>query len=561
MTKSSTGRIELSSRHVDAVNRPRRVVQNFDVMLIDPDAYDSVDAIIASRFAFLDDPHRSTDSVWWNWGEGNVVPYPSRHLPLYSVPGYRRWFDQGVNIVAEFERQTHQRGLECFYSQRMNGADNDPNWAEDCGTYVDDSDRTYAIPMKQQNPDWLIEIPHVRNGLWNYAVQGVREYQVRNLREIAEDYNFDGIELDFARSTPVLPPGQGWLLRDAVTDLIRRVRLMTLEVEERRGRAFLLAARVPENLMGCHFDGLDVQTWAAQQLIDLFALGCRNFEVDVAAFGRIAASGGGAPIKLYCALDDHHSSDGYCAPPIEVLRGVIANWYHQGADGVETFNFKFEPDDGELHWSTHQQLYREIGDADTLRPLDKTFVINRRGGGHGASIIPDPEDWTTPRRAFHNTNMLCTLPASLDNQCKADTLLTLYVADDVSAAADHVRELSLHVLLSDPAAAGRPCDARLPIAIVRDYKVPRRDGGPAVENIPNSPPAIGIENQFQVRINNILLDWPRVENGWLVFSVLPQQLAVGENLLGMCLTQRDASATEPMLIEKVQLHVKYDHAG
>jgi hypothetical protein len=157
--------------------------------------------------------------------------------------------------------------------------------------------------------------------------------------------------------------------------------------------------------------------------------------------------------------------------------------------------------------------------------------------------------------------MLCQLPAALDNACKADTLLTLYVADDVNARVDRVRDLTLHVLLSDPAAASLPDDARLPAVIVRDYKVPKRDGGPAPENIPNNPPAFGIDKQFEVRINNILLDTACVVGGWLVFDVFPQQLAVGENLLGICLTKRDERATESMLIEKVELHVKYELFG
>ena len=40
------------------------MVQNFDVLLTAPDAFDNVNAIVASRFAFLDDPQRSTNSVW-----------------------------------------------------------------------------------------------------------------------------------------------------------------------------------------------------------------------------------------------------------------------------------------------------------------------------------------------------------------------------------------------------------------------------------------------------------------------------------------------------------------
>ncbi len=552
---ATTDEIKLSPKHLEAVNRPRRIVQNFDSLLLDPDAYENLDAIIADKFAFIDDPDTYTDSVWWNWGEGNVVVYPSKFLPTYNVPGYRRWIEEGINIVSVFQEQTRKRGLEGFYSMRMNGGDQDPQWDEKSGVFVDDMDKQYRIPEKEAHPDWLIRLPYNKTGLWNYAVEGVRAYVVRKLREVSQMVDLDGLELDFARACPVLPPGEGWLLRDTITDLMRRVRLMTLEIAEKRGRPFLIATRVPENLMGCHFDGFEVEAWADQQLVDIFVMGCRNFDVDIAAFRRITA---GTPVKLYCALDDHHSSDGYAAPPIEVLRGVIANWYHQGTDGIQTFNWKYAPDPGELHWPMHLQFYKEIGDPGKLRSLDKTFVVSRRGGGHGAIVIPDPEAWHTPRQKFGNTNMLCPLPAPLDNACKADTLLMLYVADDVNAAADRVRRLTLHVLLNDPAAAVLPDRSRLPIVIIRDCKVPLRDGGPLPENIPNIPPAKGIEKQFEVRINNLLLDPPRVEDGWLIFKVRPAQFAVGQNLLGLRLTQRDASAADAMLIEKVELHVKYN---
>ena len=91
------------------------------------------------------------------------------------------------------------------------------------------------------------------NGYWNFALEGVHEYKLSILREAAEDYDFDGIELDFARVCPVLPPGHQWEYRDRLTDFIRATRAMLLEVERKRGRPFLLAARVPENLEGLSF--------------------------------------------------------------------------------------------------------------------------------------------------------------------------------------------------------------------------------------------------------------------------------------------------------------------
>ena len=309
--QSTAGRFRLSEAHVEAVNRQRRVIQNFDVLLIDPDAYESIDALVENRFTFLDDPETCTDSVWWNWTEGNVVPYASQRLPTYNVPGYRRWLEEGVDIVGIFLEETRRRGLEVFYTHRINGGDNDPNYKEDKGAYQDDSDNVYRVPFKEEHPEWMIPRSYNKSPSLNFEFEGVRQYVLANLTEVAENFGFDGLELDFARNPPVVPPGKQWALRDCVTEFMRSMRSMTLGVEERRGRPFLLAARVPENILGCHYDGLDVEAWARDQLVDLFVMGCRNFEVDVAAFRRATQ---GRPIKLYCALDDHHSSDGYCAP-------------------------------------------------------------------------------------------------------------------------------------------------------------------------------------------------------------------------------------------------------
>ena len=98
--------------------------------------------------------------------------------------------------------------------------------------------------------------PH---GLWNLAVEGVRRDKVDTLRHLAETYPLDGFQLDFSRHVPCLPPGRQWELRDHVTQFVRAVREMTLDVARRRGRPILLAARVPRSLQGCRVDGFDVE--------------------------------------------------------------------------------------------------------------------------------------------------------------------------------------------------------------------------------------------------------------------------------------------------------------
>ena len=236
------------------------------------------------------------------------------------------------------------------------------------------------------------------------------------------------MEIDFARVCPVLPPGRQWENRGALTEFMRSVRSMLLRVEESRGRPYLLAARVPENLVGCHMDGLDVETWAREELVDIFAVGCRSYDVDIAAFRQATA---GTHVKLYPVLDDHHSTDGYQWPPIEVFRGVMSNWLHQGADGLQTFNFaharsetlaRYGMKDLWPVWPTHLQFYREL--ADTGSMMDRSRALRgpeaRRRPRRLSSC---PTRRTGARRDGCTSTPTCShpLPAVLDPDGRADT--------------------------------------------------------------------------------------------------------------------------------------------
>ena len=154
----------------------------------------------------------------------------------------------------------------------------------------------------------------------DFSVAAVREATVTALREVAEMYGLDGIQLDFARHVPFLPLGRQWELRDHLTELVRTVRRMLLQVGQQRGRPYLLAAKVPQNLAGCRIDGFDVEVWARENLVDIFTLGSRSIDVDLAAFRTITA---GRDIKLQPCFDDHHTTDGYRYPPIEILAGYL----------------------------------------------------------------------------------------------------------------------------------------------------------------------------------------------------------------------------------------------
>lgn len=559
-SESDSGRaaktIELSQRHLDAVNRRRRVVVNFDAIHGDPNFTNIAPAdLVKLSLTFADDPGSHIDSIWWNWGEGHQAPYPSKLLPLYDHPGYRQWVDEGVDIVRTFVDATRERGLEVFYSFRVNGSDNDLGPVR-------------PIPMKLKHPEWLLAAPWApeRQIYWNFAIPQVRERKLAVLRELAENYDFDGLEIDFARGPITLPLGQQWKNRRHLTAFMRGVRLMTMEVARKRGRPLLLAARVPESITGCRIDGIDIESWARDRLLDIIVLGCRSYEGDVAAYRQITS---GTHIRILGGSDEHHTSDGYDWPPIEVLRGVFANWWQEEVDGIYCFNWTYAMREDAarvgalLHDSmmapVHRKLYREIGESDSLRHQDKTFVVQRRGGG--GSGAPGTVGWRTPR-FFQNTNMFGQLPARLDNTGRADTHLKLVVGDDLAAEAVHIKDVTLRMILHDAAGGER-------IEIMKSSTKPAPPHGDRIEralislfknvnHLYNSPPRKGIEKRLEVRINNLLLGVPDIENGWFVYRGLdPDIFAVGTNLVGVRVNGRPHGVNAPMTIEKLELDIDY----
>jgi len=554
-------KIVLSPKHIAAVNRRRRVIMNFDTNFGAPSiakklAGIDIQDLVTGFFSMIDEPGVQIDSVGWCWLDGNFANYPSQVLPVWQLPGLKKWWEEGIDPVRIFDQETKKRGIESFWSYRVNG-----------------TDMTLITPLskpllKDEHPEWLLHSWEALGnpGYWNFAIPEVRDYKVRILREIADNYDFDGIEIDFARIPICLPLGHQWENRRHLTQFMRDVRLMMLEVEQKRGRPFLLAARVPENLVGCHFDGMDVETWARDRLVDIFVLGNRSLDVDIGAFRQITV---GTGIKLYPCHDVHHASDGYEQPPIEILRGIFTNWWQQGADGIQTFNFTnwtargasamgleekewlppstFYP--GPV-WVTHRHAYRDMVSPEILRHKDKVFVVERRGGGHGTTVVPDPANWAAPKWMYYLTNMLAPLPDRLANDGRADTHLFVAVGDDVVADADTIQRITVAVLLSDPEAKDLSASQRLETFHMASHDQPK-------SRRPNVAPRKGIEEHIELRLNNILLGPASIERGWLVYQADPNQFAVGRNLVGLRVTQRSADAKSELIVEMLEVRVDY----
>jgi len=542
--------MKLSQEHLEAVGRRRRIIFQDDVLAtrafrkgdISPERWNRIVDFYMSR---LDAVPNQIDSVWHEWGEGNTAVWPSEVIPQ-TANRFPDWWDIGIDPVLELLDETRKRGREVFFSYRINGSDNDD-------LFDPPHDFKDPVPHKAEHPDWLIQKWHA---YWNFEIEAVRTLKLAILREVAAQYDYDGISIDFARVPLLFPEGRQWECRNLLTDFVRDVRATILDIGVQRGRPYLLAARIPEDLPGCHFDGIDAETWVEEGLVDILVVGARTAQADIPTFRKLTSD---THVRIYPSWDDHHSSDGYRHPSLNVWRGVCANWWRHEPDGMHTFNLmspspethraleidiarrhRGGPNDEidiEAAWELQRHVFNEIGAAETLEGIDKVFYVERRGGGHGEDFVPNPDNWYTPRHAYFQTNMRASLPVRLHDDGWSDALLVLDVADDVNRVSESIDHLSLQVAFS--------CS----------------DG--------ESPgPEFVDEMEVEVRVNNLCLDAPhRIAQPptalnahfteWLEFPVLPSQLAVGENLVGIRLASKSEALTEPIRVEKVELHVRY----
>ncbi|MBT3375657.1 MAG: family 10 glycosylhydrolase [Lentisphaerae bacterium] len=372
----------LTPSHVAACERPRRIILQEDANMPMEALGIDFDEWIAFRFQHCDAPGSQIDGIWWDIGfaEDTYAVYESKLLPRLTHPGLQRWWSQGIDWVERLVSESHARGLEAFWNNRVCPVDFAPTGPAP----IPHDDPRRRNPLKQQHPDWTVPCWWPQ-GLWNLANPEVQERKVAILRELLERYALDGIQLDFARHTPCLPAGREWELRGQVTAFVSKVRDMMLDIEAATGQPRLLSVRVGETIEGNHRDGFEVENWIAAELVDILNLGGRTTTVDVAAFEELTRQ---TPVRLCAPFDGHHTTDGYYFPEAAYLRGVFTNFLHQGVDFVSLFNWACAS--GEwydrlglppmMKCPQHVQATREVGSLGAMADGSRTYAVERKGG-------------------------------------------------------------------------------------------------------------------------------------------------------------------------------------
>lgn len=315
----------------------------------------------------------------------NNVLFLNRYLDLAEAD---------VNWVTEISKACRKRAVSPWLSVRMNDMHGANSWE---GSYMNcalQRESKYRLSGRDINP---------RDGInrmlqsLDYAHAEVRDYMLLVIRELVEDYDYEGLELDWLRCPFCIDAPAAPEQINTITRWHAQIRAVTQARAKQTGKPYPLGLRVPCRLGQLKAVGIDVKAMAQDGIIDFvnFSNGWqtswdipydelrRELGDKVAIYGVIED----APnwLNAYEPKSKKKSYRLLSASP-ELLRGNAAGKLAMGVDGIETFNF-FCTDEGAHNpaASERQARYPELRNLeklDQLRGKTKHYTLASRHGAY-----------------------------------------------------------------------------------------------------------------------------------------------------------------------------------
>jgi hypothetical protein len=405
-------------------------------------------------------------------------------------------------VIARFCRENE---IECFGSIRMN----------DCHDAFGYPFPKLVYPLKVEHPEMLIGDESQRGGsadglaaaIWSgldYAHKKVRDDRLWWIENTAQQYDLDGVDLNFFRMPWCFKPGEEENNTPLMTDFIRQARERLDAVSRQRRRPVLLGVRVPGTVETCNRIGLDIETWLRERLVDRLLTGggyvCYSTPAE-----ELVKLGHRFEVPVYPCIN--------CPANYTLgggnLRAAASNLWWAGADGIYLWNFQYIPAPGSLGYGRlspdqYKKHLPEIADPQRLKYLDKSFAVNQRV-------------WEQYQRA----SAAAPLPVVLGGQeGEGAQAIPVHIGDDIPSAlrAGKLRDVVLRIH-SSGAVEG---DA-LAVALNMAPSIVTKNSG---------------DNQYRLPLQ-------------------PRAVKQGANQFTITIAHRDASAKKPLAIKHINVDVRY----
>lgn len=283
-------------------------------------------------------------------------PYGARFGKNYKkgwAPGMRALRAKGTDPLKLVTGHMKSKGCRVLAAVRMNDTHHrslDPKHPL-CSQFAID------------HPEYVIKQPDGRTNetALDYSYPEVREHRLAIMREIAEGYDVDGLELNFVRWAKHFPRDKGREKAPILTTYLGEIRKMLDKAGRKRNlKPLMLGVRVPESVTTCWLAGIDIETWIKQGLTDYIVVATWNNtdpQLPVEQFAQLAKPAGiptlvlmgnmiGAPWKGPPRIVDRGIAISAKHTPTYLgmlitepeARAAAANYYTWGAEGISLWN-------------------------------------------------------------------------------------------------------------------------------------------------------------------------------------------------------------------------------
>ncbi len=319
------------------------------------------------------------DPIWRGYDPEGPDGQPLlESLPPEARKDARKWIHtawqldhDGIDVYARWIARARSRGLSPWVSMRMNDIHN-----------VDDERAYIHSGFWRSHPEFR-RVPY-RFGAWNdraldYGRAEVREHHLKLVRELAERYDFDGLELDWMRFGYHFRPGHEREGAELLTAFTAEARAILDRWQKARGHRIQLSARVASRLESALGLGMDAVAWARRGLIDMLTITpfWATIEPDMPVESWRALLGG-TRVKLAAGLElllrSHPEERPLQKNSLETVRGAAAALLDRGVDRIYLFNY-MDSETAIDRLEDMPTLLREVGSLDTLAGKPRRHVV------------------------------------------------------------------------------------------------------------------------------------------------------------------------------------------
>jgi hypothetical protein len=285
---------------------------------------------------------------------------PKRRFETAFFRRHWKLHADGCNYPARMIQAARRKKIDAWISIRMNDA------------HRPAANHPYHSTIWKSHPEWRLS----NQGL-DYERPEVREHHLKLVREVCQQFDLDGLELDFLRFWLYFRPGREHEGGKLMNRFIEQARAATRAAEQRLKHPVKLSVRVPSTPWIARRHGLDAVAWARAGLVDHITAGSfwasTNSDIPVETWkGQLI----GTDVAVSVHLEDGISSGSTRRRTMthEEMRGILSSALHRGADAVYFFNLFTGP---YQRWSRkdHDSLLTDAGSLVALQAGPRRHAV------------------------------------------------------------------------------------------------------------------------------------------------------------------------------------------